>query len=480
MQESCRTILAEERHSAIPPVKLDSPIVRKYNILMKVFISYAENDLEFAQRLYKDLKSAGLKPWLDEKDILAGQDRKFEIRRAIKDSSYFLALLSSNSFSERGYVRKEQKIALEILDEIPEDNIFIIPVRIDNCEIPDENLQKLQCVDLSPSYEDGLEKIIHALKISANVPEKTVTEQDAKFSDKAKTTDSDSGQKKPKLNIFHSKMCNRDRQLNDFWYFFQAKSKECPNQPQFFFIHGDELEGHGSFIFRLKKTHLKKYAENKWGEKHADVPLKKVSWPGDGDFETRKRDLKMNLTAGFDEYHDDYSVAALSQLARWKKNSLVIIKHNIYTSQWNKQDEQLINWYIKEYWSALECSDNTPQFLIFFNIQYAKPNRSGWIKRLFKKKIYAKKHITEQLGCIYESVKEVCQCVLIEELKPVAIKDVMDWFSFYNVYENELHRKKKIESIFQENKKPVGCKCMAEIELALEKIIKEHEKEIFG
>ena len=50
------------------------------------------------------------------------------------------------------------------------------------------------------------------------------------------------------------KKCNRVPQINDFWGFFQKSIKEQPKQPQFYFIHGEEQEGHESFIDRLMRT----------------------------------------------------------------------------------------------------------------------------------------------------------------------------------------------------------------------------------
>ena len=47
-----------------------------------------------------------------------------------------IACLSKNSISKRGYVQKELKEAISVLDEIPEDAIYIIPIRIDGCFVP--------------------------------------------------------------------------------------------------------------------------------------------------------------------------------------------------------------------------------------------------------------------------------------------------------------------------------------------------------
>jgi hypothetical protein len=49
-----------------------------------VFISYAREDSDAAKRLQKDLKNAGLNPWLDKKCLIVGQNWKISIKKAIK------------------------------------------------------------------------------------------------------------------------------------------------------------------------------------------------------------------------------------------------------------------------------------------------------------------------------------------------------------------------------------------------------------
>ncbi|MCP4111887.1 MAG: toll/interleukin-1 receptor domain-containing protein [Desulfobacteraceae bacterium] len=129
----------------------------------KLFISYASEDRNTAMKLYEDLKRENVEPWLDAKKLIPGQNWKTEVNRAIKESSNFLILLSFHSISKRGYVQKEQKIALELLDEFPHGDIFIIPVRLDECEPLDERLNELHWVNLFDSYENGLEQILHAV-----------------------------------------------------------------------------------------------------------------------------------------------------------------------------------------------------------------------------------------------------------------------------------------------------------------------------
>ena len=75
-----------------------------------VFISYAHEDARFAERLYQDLKSAGLLPWRDKDAIRVGENWKIAIRKAIKNNRYFIPLFSSNSVEKIGYIQKEFKI----------------------------------------------------------------------------------------------------------------------------------------------------------------------------------------------------------------------------------------------------------------------------------------------------------------------------------------------------------------------------------
>ena len=71
-----------------------------------VFISYAREDANHAEKLYNNLKSYGLNPWRDKNAIKPGQNWKIAIRKAIKDSRYFIPLFSSNSIKKIGEVQK--------------------------------------------------------------------------------------------------------------------------------------------------------------------------------------------------------------------------------------------------------------------------------------------------------------------------------------------------------------------------------------
>jgi hypothetical protein len=132
--------------------------------MSKVFISYAREDSATAIRLYRDLKDQGLEPWIDTEELLPGQSWEAKIRQAISASSYFLALISQNSVSKRGFIQKELRQGMEILDEYPPDKIYIIPIRLEDVEPSHAKLNQLQRVDLFRSYDDALRKIKLAIE----------------------------------------------------------------------------------------------------------------------------------------------------------------------------------------------------------------------------------------------------------------------------------------------------------------------------
>ena len=147
-----------------------------------VFISYAREDEALAQRLYQDLRRCGVEPWLDLEDLPVGSNWKREIGLTIRNSKFVLVLLSENSISKKGYAQKEIREAVDVLDEHPESEIFIIPARIDQCEPASRRLADLNWVDLFPSYEKGFEKIMLTLVRDHEIQQR-VTQTRAKARD---------------------------------------------------------------------------------------------------------------------------------------------------------------------------------------------------------------------------------------------------------------------------------------------------------
>ena len=126
-----------------------------------VFISYAAPDRGRVTPYFELLSQRGLSVWMDHVAIKGGQNWDFEIQRAFSKASIVVAFISSHSTNRRGYVQRELKAAIDKLTEKLIDDIYLIPVLLDDgMEIPAE-LRSIQC--LSGTDERCTEKIYDAV-----------------------------------------------------------------------------------------------------------------------------------------------------------------------------------------------------------------------------------------------------------------------------------------------------------------------------
>lgn len=121
----------------------------------RVFISYGKEDRRAAEAIYAHVKNRGLLPWLDQHDLPPGVLWGDLIPEQIRRSDYFLILLSSRSSQRRGYLQREIRIALDVVEDLPQGTVYIVPIRLDDCEIP-TRLRQFQWINAFPSVEDGL------------------------------------------------------------------------------------------------------------------------------------------------------------------------------------------------------------------------------------------------------------------------------------------------------------------------------------
>ncbi|MEL4896828.1 toll/interleukin-1 receptor domain-containing protein, partial [Crocosphaera sp. Alani8] len=135
----------------------------------QIFIAHANEDKPLVRELYAKLVEAGYRPWFDEEDLLPGQNWRDEIPKALKNSDLFIACLSSNSISKRGYIQREFKMAMEMLAELPPGEIYLIPLKFDDCTIPELrqseyglNLRDIQWLDYGKP--NGFEKLIKSIE----------------------------------------------------------------------------------------------------------------------------------------------------------------------------------------------------------------------------------------------------------------------------------------------------------------------------
>jgi hypothetical protein len=130
--------------------------------LLKVFLCHSSGDKPAVRDLYKRLLSDGFAPWLDEEDLIAGQEWSQEIPKAVRGSDVTVVCLSRGSITKEGYVQKEIRIALDAQEEKPDGVIFIVPARLEEgLQVP-ARLTHWHWVDLFG--ENGYERLLRALR----------------------------------------------------------------------------------------------------------------------------------------------------------------------------------------------------------------------------------------------------------------------------------------------------------------------------
>ena len=135
----------------------------------QVFLAYAHRDKKAVRKLYDCLIRKHIKVWLDEQDLLPGQNWQYEIRQAILRSDIVIVCLSRQFNKQGGFRHEELKIVLEKAGSIPEGEIFLIPVRLEPCRVL-QPLSRWQYVDLFDA--DGYKRLLLTLRknLATNFP----------------------------------------------------------------------------------------------------------------------------------------------------------------------------------------------------------------------------------------------------------------------------------------------------------------------
>lgn len=127
---------------------------------LRVFLCHGKEDKATVRDLHRKLAKVRTQPWLDEINLLPGQEWKVEIAKAISDTDAFLACVSTRSMTREGFLHREIREAVDRAMNMPAGRIFLIPVRLDQCEVPPD-LRHLQWVDYFET--NGFDYLVRAL-----------------------------------------------------------------------------------------------------------------------------------------------------------------------------------------------------------------------------------------------------------------------------------------------------------------------------
>lgn len=102
----------------------------------KIFISYCKLDFDRIKNIVKGLSQYEMDVWVDYEKLVAGDSWKQVILSEVSKCDAFIVFLSRH-YNKVGFRQREVRAALDALSYRPFDGNFIIPVLLEECEIPD-------------------------------------------------------------------------------------------------------------------------------------------------------------------------------------------------------------------------------------------------------------------------------------------------------------------------------------------------------
>jgi TolB-like protein/Tfp pilus assembly protein PilF len=150
-----------------------------------VFLSYAREDAEAAQRIADALRGFGLEVWFDQSELRGGDQWDEKIRGQIKACALFIPVISQTTQArDEAYFRLEWKLAEDRTHLMAPGKAFIVPVVIDDTP---EN---------TPAVPDSFKKS-HWTRLSGGEPTSAFIEQVKRLLDGPRKPTLKSGQPKP-------------------------------------------------------------------------------------------------------------------------------------------------------------------------------------------------------------------------------------------------------------------------------------------
>jgi DNA-binding NarL/FixJ family response regulator len=152
---------------------------------LRVFLCHASQDKPIVRELYQRLLAEiWIDPWLDEEKLLLGQNWELEIEKAVETTDSVIVCVSTNSVNKEGFIQKEIRKVLDISEQKPDGVIFIIPIRLNDCQ-PPVRLRAFQYADYFPGEQKSktYQKILKSLEMRHGTLQPIIPHRDILSSD---------------------------------------------------------------------------------------------------------------------------------------------------------------------------------------------------------------------------------------------------------------------------------------------------------
>ncbi len=135
-----------------------------------VFLSYASQDAEAAEKICETLRAAGIEVWFDQSALRGGDVWDQTIRKQIKSCVLFIPVISRHTHErDEGYFRLEWKLAVDRSHLMTTNKAFLLPVAIDDTREDDENVPerfkeihwtRLPGGETSPAFVERVRRLV--------------------------------------------------------------------------------------------------------------------------------------------------------------------------------------------------------------------------------------------------------------------------------------------------------------------------------
>jgi tetratricopeptide (TPR) repeat protein len=145
-----------------------------------VFLSYASEDADAAQRTCASLRAAGIEVWFDQNELRGGDAWDAKIKQQIKTCALFIPIISAHTRARaEGYFRLEWKLAVDRSHLMAADKTFLVPIVIDaitdaEARVPDKFREvqwtRLHGGEASSAFVERLSQLLLPDEVSISPP----------------------------------------------------------------------------------------------------------------------------------------------------------------------------------------------------------------------------------------------------------------------------------------------------------------------
>ncbi|GIP50031.1 hypothetical protein J53TS2_36220 [Paenibacillus sp. J53TS2] len=151
---------------------------------MAVFVSFAKEDQSFAERLSAELVKKQVIVFFDQWELKVGNKLTDRLTKEINEAEFICIILSKASVEvlkseDQRWFKREFELALELEKNVGND--IIIPIIIDDCEIPTELQDKVRSNFNIKGFDEGIKEILLAVSSSIKATTYRQAREDRNF-----------------------------------------------------------------------------------------------------------------------------------------------------------------------------------------------------------------------------------------------------------------------------------------------------------